>query len=114
MRKAVYPGSFDPVTNGHLDIIRRSTVLFDSVIVAVLDNEGKAVEGANIEVTFDGMLFVGTSDVQGIYKLPWQVNAGKQSHSVEVVDLVLGEYEWDQSLGYSVDEDEDGFVDARS
>ncbi len=42
MRKAVYPGSFDPVTNGHLDIITRSTELFDSVIVAVLDNEGKA------------------------------------------------------------------------
>jgi pantetheine-phosphate adenylyltransferase len=42
MRIAVYPGSFDPVTNGHLDIIRRSTELFDSVIVAVLENEGKS------------------------------------------------------------------------
>lgn len=42
MRNAVYPGSFDPVTNGHLDIIRRSTELFDRVIVAVLENEGKA------------------------------------------------------------------------
>jgi len=42
MRNAVYPGSFDPVTNGHLDIIRRSTELFDAVIVAVLENEGKA------------------------------------------------------------------------
>jgi len=41
MRKAVYPGSFDPPTNGHLDIIHRSTRLFDRVIVAVLENEGK-------------------------------------------------------------------------
>lgn len=41
MRNAVYPGSFDPVTNGHLDIIRRSADLFDRVIVAVLENEGK-------------------------------------------------------------------------
>jgi pantetheine-phosphate adenylyltransferase len=42
MRKAVYPGSFDPITNGHLDIIERGTRLFDRVIIAVLENEGKA------------------------------------------------------------------------
>ncbi len=35
---AIYPGSFDPVTNGHLDIIRRSRSVFDTVIVAVLQN----------------------------------------------------------------------------
>ena len=42
MRIAVYPGSFDPLTNGHLDIIRRATRLFDVVVVAVLENEGKS------------------------------------------------------------------------
>ena len=42
MRVAVYPGSFDPLTNGHLDIIRRITRLFDRVVVAVLENEGKS------------------------------------------------------------------------
>ena len=41
MRTAVYPGSFDPCTNGHLDIIRRASRLFDKVIVAVLINEKK-------------------------------------------------------------------------
>jgi pantetheine-phosphate adenylyltransferase len=41
MRRAVCPGSFDPVTNGHLDIIDRATRLFDEVIVAVLINESK-------------------------------------------------------------------------
>jgi pantetheine-phosphate adenylyltransferase len=42
MRAAVYPGSFDPLTNGHLDIIRRCSRLFDRVMVALLENEGKS------------------------------------------------------------------------
>jgi pantetheine-phosphate adenylyltransferase len=41
MRTAIYPGSFDPLTNGHLDIIHRAAKLFDRVIVAVAKNEGK-------------------------------------------------------------------------
>ena len=38
---AMYPGSFDPVTRGHLDIIKRSSRMFDKVIVAVLVNSAK-------------------------------------------------------------------------
>ncbi len=41
MEKAVYPGSFDPVTYGHLDIIRRAATLFDEVIVGVIANPRK-------------------------------------------------------------------------
>jgi pantetheine-phosphate adenylyltransferase len=70
---AIYPGSFDPLTNGHVDIIRRGAHLFDRIIIAVLINLEKAplftvperVEiareifagNANVEVdTFDGLL----------------------------------------------------------
>ena len=41
MRTAIYPGSFDPMTNGHLDVVQRAAKLFDRVIVAVAKNEGK-------------------------------------------------------------------------
>jgi pantetheine-phosphate adenylyltransferase len=41
MRRAVCPGSFDPVTNGHLDIVGRSSRLFDEVIIGVLINQHK-------------------------------------------------------------------------
>src|SRR6185503_17839209 len=41
MRTAIYPGSFDPLTNGHLDVVQRATKLFDRVIVAVAKSESK-------------------------------------------------------------------------
>ena len=41
MRRAIYPGSFDPVTNGHLDVIDRARKLFDEVIVAIAVNDQK-------------------------------------------------------------------------
>lgn len=73
MRRALYPGSFDPVTNGHLDVIERAAKLFDEVVVAVAFNEQKRsllsvdervalIEGAvagiaNVRVSrFDGLL----------------------------------------------------------
>lgn len=42
MIRAIYPGSFDPLTNGHIDIIERSARLFDEVVVAILTNPQKA------------------------------------------------------------------------
>jgi pantetheine-phosphate adenylyltransferase len=41
MKRAIYPGSFDPVTNGHLDVVERARKLFDEVIVAVAHNDEK-------------------------------------------------------------------------
>ena len=73
MKRAIYPGSFDPVTNGHVDIILRSSKIVDKLIVGVLNNSAKkslfSVEERvsmlkeltkdlpNVEVTsFDGLL----------------------------------------------------------
>lgn len=41
MKICIYPGSFDPITNGHLDIIKRSSQLFDKVIVGIIQNPNK-------------------------------------------------------------------------
>jgi len=41
VRTAIYPGSFDPLTNGHLDVVQRAAKLFDRVVVAVAKNESK-------------------------------------------------------------------------
>ncbi|MGO8766921.1 MAG: pantetheine-phosphate adenylyltransferase [Limisphaerales bacterium] len=41
MRTAIYPGSFDPLTNGHLDVLQRAAKLFDRVVVAIAKNESK-------------------------------------------------------------------------
>ncbi len=75
MRIAVYPGSFDPITNGHLDVILRAARMFDRLVVAVLNNSSKSpvfsveervglirrsipeIEGCEIVVdSFDGLL----------------------------------------------------------
>lgn len=73
LRVAIYPGSFDPVTNGHLDILERGLKLFDKIIVAILHNPGKdslftvkermemlevsTKKLKNVEIdTFDGLL----------------------------------------------------------
>ena len=41
MKRAVYPGSFDPVTFGHLDVIRRASEMFDVLVVSVLNNKDR-------------------------------------------------------------------------
>ena len=87
MRRLVYPGSFDPVTNGHLDIVARAARLADEVIVAVLRNPGKVAlftlderlemlqevtkEHGNVRVAkFDGLIvdFCRANDVSAIVK----------------------------------------------
>jgi pantetheine-phosphate adenylyltransferase len=84
---AIYPGSFDPVTNGHLDILERGLKLFDKIIVAILTNPGKKFlfpleerremlevsmkRFSNVEIdTFDGLTvdYASQRNAQGILR----------------------------------------------
>ena len=103
MKKAICPGSFDPVTLGHLDIIERAAELFDEVVVLVMSNRSKAnslfsvaerielikrsVKGKNITIdTYDGLL----------------VDYAKQNNAVAIVKGLRAmsdfEYEFQQAL----------------
>ena len=86
MRRALYPGTFDPVTNGHLDILKRACRIFDEVLVAVAPNVQKGpmfplqdrirfieenLEGLNARVTsFEGLVvdFARTVDAQALIR----------------------------------------------
>jgi pantetheine-phosphate adenylyltransferase len=119
--RAVYPGSFDPVTNGHIDLIQRSAALFDTVVVAVLRNTEKipfftvkertemlleAIRGIkNVSVTsFEGLLVdfaeqIGASVIiRGIraisdyeYELQMALMNRRLSNKVETVFMLPAE-----------------------
>jgi len=65
MTVALYPGSFDPVTNGHLDIVRRALAVFDRVVVAVLENPRKQAlldAPTRVQVLRDALAEAGLAD----------------------------------------------------
>jgi pantetheine-phosphate adenylyltransferase len=67
VRIAVYPGSFDPITNGHLDVVRRAARVFDKVVVAVLANPRKSpLLDADLRVAVIRAALAAEPDVAGI------------------------------------------------
>jgi len=85
-RVAVYPGSFDPITNGHLDIIRRSQGLFDLIIIAVNDNPSR------------DYLFRGEERVRMVKEV-----LGDLSHiEVERFEGLLVDYARDKGAGFII------------
>lgn len=65
MIKAIYPGSFDPVTNGHLDIIKRAAKLVDKLVVSVLENPHKSGSLFTIDERINHLKRV-TKDIENV------------------------------------------------
>lgn len=98
MRTAVYPGSFDPVTNGHIDVVRRAVRLFDRVIVAVGHNRAKSplftVEERleHLEHTVGGIPGVEVASFHGLL-----TDAVQQFSAVAVIRglRAVSDFEWE-------------------
>jgi pantetheine-phosphate adenylyltransferase len=81
LKRVVYPGTFDPITNGHIDLVKRAGQLFDEVVVSIAANPGKKpmfTLGERVELTKRSLRDVGTVKVRGF--------TGLLVHYLEEVD----------------------------
>ena len=88
MRIAIYPGSFDPVTKGHMDIIRRAATLFDELVIGVLNNSAKSpLFTPDERVT---MLKMVTDDIPNIRIVPFSGLTIDFCHTMKAQAIVRG------------------------
>lgn len=101
-RIAIYPGTFDPVTNGHLDIMRRSVRLFDKLIVAVSLNPKKAPAfSQDKRVKF---ISEATDDIENIEVVPFDsllTRFAKANHATVIIKglRAISDFEFELQMG---------------
>lgn len=104
MKTAIYPGTFDPITNGHLDIIKRALSLFDKVVVAIARNEEKGPKYC-IEKRLE-MAKACTKELKGVEVKSFNSLlvdfADEQNADVIVRGLrAVSDFEYELQLGYA-------------
>ena len=105
MRRAIYPGSFDPVTNGHLDIIQRGCKLFDEIIIAILINPEKTPffsVAERKEILAEVLQAIERSDcrvvVDSFEGLLVQYAAEKEAHAIVRGIRAISDYEYELQM----------------
>ena len=104
VRRAIYPGTFDPITNGHLDIITRACHMFDEIIVAVADSEAKKPM-FSLDQRIE-MVKAATKDFPKIKVIGFQGLLVDLSDELEANILVRGlraisDFEYELQMGYA-------------
>jgi pantetheine-phosphate adenylyltransferase len=103
-RKAIYSGTFDPITNGHLDIIKRATNIFDEVIIAVAKSElKKPMFSHEQRVEFAK---AATSDLTGVSVLGFDTLLVDLATDLKVNTIIRGlravsDFEFELQMGYA-------------
>lgn len=108
MRLAVYPGSFDPITRGHLDIIERASLLFDELVVAVLVNTRKtpSIDAADrarlIREALDEELGPGAGEIEVITFQGLTVDLARQRGATSIVRglRAVSDFENEQAIAH--------------
>jgi pantetheine-phosphate adenylyltransferase len=103
-RRAIYPGTFDPITNGHMDIIRRASHMFDEIIVAVADSEAKKPM-FTLEQRID-MVKAATKDFTTIKVIGFQGLLVDLSDELKANIIIRGlravsDFEYELQMGYA-------------
>ena len=104
IKRAIYPGTFDPITNGHLDIIQRACRMFDEIIVAVADSEAKKPM-FTLEQRID-MVKVVTKDFPKIKVIGFHNLLVNLSDELEANIIIRGlravsDFEYELQMGYA-------------
>ena len=104
IKKALYPGTFDPITNGHLDIIKRATTIFDEVIIAVA-NSDKKNPMFDIKKRVD-MAKIATKDIKNVTVISFDNLVVDCAKNLDVRFLIRGlravsDFEYELQMGYA-------------
>lgn len=103
-RTAIYPGTFDPITNGHLDVIKRASQIFDKVIVAIAVSEKKKPM-FNLKKRVE-MVKLSTQDISSVEVISFNgllVDCCKKNHAQIIVRglRAVSDFEYELQIGYA-------------